>query len=795
MTIITKFDKAGESCSSKGQTKQLDWDGLRNIVSRIIESEFKNARGGYIGGATNGGRKKGDILSRSLVALDIDSLPEGTTTQGALNALKAALDGYTYIAHTTFNSTEDKPRLRVVLPLEEPILKNNNEKQFAAIYAATCENVAALLPPDWEIDRTGFKVTQLMYWPVQKPGQHVHIIQREGRLFPRAKQETREPLPAAKTNAGNGILTDPRQKPGFIGAFCRVYSPQEALETFCGDLYTPGDNGRYTWTQGTEPNGVEIHNDTLTIHTYNATSPASCRSLNAFDFVRVNLFGDRDANVKPDTPIHRYPSYIAMESLCQDDPRVTEEWNQENERKLKAQFFEGDPDREEAYASIAGQLSYTKNDTIGAQYKNVVLLLGAMPEFQGICYNAFLACKEALSDLPWSSTRHKWTDQDTNELRFYIEKQYGFAPKKADVIDAIDTIAHRHEIDSIKEYFEGLPAWDGVKRVENLLIYYLGAEDTDYTRLVTRKHIVAHVARALEPGCKYDNMVILTGGQGVGKSSFIANLSPNLNWVLTSIPAFNNEDSKRILKGKFIVEVSELTAFKKADKETFKQFISQSFDTTRGLFAHEHVDIPRRCVFWGTTNESEFLRDNTGERRNWPVQCYSKKPNDRKIEDRVHIELAQNRDQIWSEALTIYKRGEPLHLTSDERHLVESVQGIFKETDPLRADIEEFLEKRIPENWASLNEIDRRQFLDDYNTPAKERSNYSNDKYKVPLYERKTVTIKEIWRDGLGRYGNPERADWRRICEIMESMPGWQKENKTIRGLYGREKYHFIKTH
>ena len=182
---------------------------------------------------------------------------------------------------------------------------------------------------------------------------------------------------------------------------------------------------------------------------------------------------------------------------------------------------------------------------------------------------------------------------------------------------ALLIISAQNKINDVKRYLERL-VWDGVPRVETLLPDYLGAVDNAYTRAVMKKFLCAAVARAIEGGVKFDYMPIATGPQGIGKSTFLAILGGE--WFSDSLTTFSGKEAAELIQGTWINEIGELSAFSKQETQVIKQFLSKTHDIYRAAYGRRTEKYPRRCVFFGTSNDHEFLKDATGNRRFWPVE-------------------------------------------------------------------------------------------------------------------------------------------------------------------------------
>src|SRR5690606_2790431 len=259
---------------------------------------------------------------------------------------------------------------------------------------------------------------------------------------------------------------------------------------------------------------------------------------------------------------------------------------------------------------------------------------------------------------PWDprKERRQWTDVDDAGLRHYLERVYGITGKDR-IFDALSLCAHKNRINDVKDYLTSLK-WDGVKRLDTLLIDYLGAEDNVYTRAVIRKSLAAAVARVMTPGCKYDYVPILVGPQGIGKSTFLRLLGKD--WYSDSLQTFEGKEASEMIQGVWINELGELSGLSRAEINAVKQFLSRTEDIFREPYGRRTNRYPRRCVFFGTTNEDEFLRDRTGNRRFWPVVVGVQEP-----KKNVFRDLPEEVDQIWAEAFLAWQLGEPLYLTGE----------------------------------------------------------------------------------------------------------------------------------
>jgi len=330
-------------------------------------------------------------------------------------------------------------------------------------------------------------------------------------------------------------------------------------------------------------------------------------------------------------------------------------------------------------------------------------------------------------------------------------------------------VAGENAFHPVREYLDGC-TWDGVPRVETLLVDYLGAEDSLYTRAVTRKALVAAVARIYRPGCKFDYMLTIRGRQGLGKSALIAKLGGP--WFSDTFSTMQGKEAYEQVLGVWIMEVGELAGMRKAEAETIKLYISKQTDRFRPAYGRRLQEFPRQCIFIGTTNETQFLRDTTGNRRFWVVDT----PNDpaRDMWDELTPETVR---LIWAEAVELYKKGEKLYLSRALEKVAREVQETYEEENPRVGIVAEYLDRLLPDDWEAQDLYTRRQWLE---TDAQ------------GVHRRETVCSLEIWAEALG--GNPDKLDRYGIKEIRDIMTtlGWrhQGNDRPVFGPYGRQRYY-----
>ncbi|MEA5048421.1 MAG: virulence-associated E family protein [Eubacteriales bacterium] len=570
---------------------------------------------------------------------------------------------------------------------------------------------------------------------------------------------------------------DPLTKAGVVGAFCRTYDIYRAMDELIPGAYTPTDIAdRYTYVGGSTTGGAVVYDHGQFLYSHHATDPCSGKLVNAFDLVRLHRFGDQDDDAQPSTPTNRLPSYTSMCQFAVADNGVAALLNTER-YETAVEAFTGMQMPTDAALEPANWMGLLKTSpTTGTPEKtvdNVLIILEHDPMLRDkIVFDEFANRGLTLGALPWDSrvARRQWTDTDDAGLRHYIEKVYGITGKER-LLDATALCAFKRRINDVQDYLSTLE-WDNVRRLDTLLSDYLGAEDNLYTRAVARKSLAAAVARAMAPGTKYDYMPILTGPQGIGKSTLLRTLG--MRWYSDSLSTFEGKEAREMVQGTWINEIGELNGMTRSEITTIKQFLSQQEDIYREPYGRRTNAYPRRCVFFGTTNDAEFLRDRTGNRRFWPVDVGIRQP----IKNVFH-DLPEEADQIWAEAYAAWQLGEPLYLSGEAERIAMEQQEEHRESSSKEGLVRDFLEKQVPLDWDKRSISERRLYWSG-----------SFAQGNVELVPRDRVCAAEIWCECLsGDIKYMKRTDGNEITGILANIPGWDKCNKSLRfGIYGVQK-------
>lgn len=778
--------------------------------------------GGYVAGhLRHGRRKKGHVHTKSFITLDIDSLPADIHLPDVLQQRLSC----NWLTHTTLSHTAQEPRWRIWVFTNEDI----NPDKYEAVARRIAEDVNPGL--QW-FDATTFQPERLMYWPAATSDADNYEVAtsnghpdldveatlaryadwRDLSTWPGIDASQHKHLDVNAKNAATSPLGDPGDKPGMLGAFNRAYSIPQAIDAFLSDIYKPGQNGRYTYTGGSSSNGLIVYNGGKYAFSQHATDPANDgHSHSAFDLVRIHKYGHLDEDARPKTPANKMPSYVAMTDFILEDEATRKENAAATAEKLSELFqpltaentavtaeneplttendalttYSDEPQNNTDSLDWLAQLDIKKGGGFDDTLKNYQLIFTHDTRLNHIAWNEHAHRLEVQDPqaLPWKQLIPGWSENDDAQLKTTIANTYEgmYSPTKMN--DALLAVASTRAFHPVRDYFTHLPEWDGIERLDTLLVDVLGAEDNDYTRAVTRKTLVAAVRRTFRPGTKFDQVLTLVGPQGIGKSTIFARLAGP--WFSDSLTITDMKDKTAAekLDGNLIVEISELAGMRKAEAEPVKGFISRTEDKYRAAYARTVQNKPRQCVIVGSTNAAEgFLRDTTGNRRWWPVHVEGQ------TSVRAH-DLAQTFiDQVWAEAKQYEKEGEALFLTDAVAETSLEIQAASIEADDRTGLVAEYLERKLPAGWEVLPLGIRRVYLDGGQIPVEYNNGFN---FGAQTYiDRASVSKIEIWSECFGRDPDQMRKiDSHEISSIMAQIEGWEDSGKRKNlPIYGRQR-------
>lgn len=771
---------AGSSASLKWTTVKYTWSDFLERLNRDIRStetmrDFdrldRTARanlkdvGGYMAGELSGARRlKSAVLSRSMITLDVDYADSLFPVE-----FDTRFPGVAAVIYNTRSDREKSRRFRVVIPFAE-------EVQDAAQYEAAARKMAELLGIDL-FDPTTFQAERMMYWQSLSSDQPKVFEVFEGEPISaeyllslygnneewrdirnwafKSDQEKETRAIVSKAMAQN-----PREKAGLVGAFCRAYSVPAAIEKYLSDVYeiAPG-NDRYTYKAGHSVGGMIVFDD-LFCFSYHSTDPISDgRAYNAYDLVRVHKFG----HLGKEDSTKEMNKLVCADKECVKD-MVTPDADLDDFDDY------GDAVKSDSTEEVTelvwdldgkGNKQVTVNNFVNA-FKSDPLLNGLLAydmlkETIVFTRPSFTAKGSKKGDLV--------NDTDISIIKGRIERMHGIY-NDAKLNDAIEQVSSDNAFHPIKLYLESL-TWDGVPRIDTFLVDYMGAEDNAYTREAFRKMLLAAVTRIYEPGRKFDTALVFYSEQGVGKSTLIQRLSKG--WFNDSLTNLSGKESYEAIQFAWLVELAELSALRKSDVEAVKNFISKREDTYRGAYARRVKTHKRQCVFFGSTNDDEFLKDATGNRRFFPVEV----KRTRKTRLIFEPEFDAIVDQLWAEAMEGYMLGEALTLSDEAEAIAGGTREEFTERTPIQGLIEEYLDRLFPADYEDRFLAQRLDFL-------------NGDLGEEGTETKNSFSLIELWTEALGRRKDEYTVvKARELSNAVKALKGWKRDKQARQKIYG----------
>lgn len=372
--------------------------------------------------------------------------------------------------------------------------------------------------------------------------------------------------------------------------------------------------------------------------------------------------------------------------------------------------------------------------------------------------------------------RTDWNDVIESRLKLYLEQKYDLMTSIESINHICNIIASDHSYHPIKEYLNSVQ-WDGIHRIKSVFSDFLGATDNIYTQSVAVVTFVGAVARIFQAGVKFDTCTVFVGKQGTGKSKFISKIAVNSEWFTDGVTTFDGKDFYESIQGKWIIELGEGTAFQKSIKERSKQAIASQQDFYRKPYGRNPEIRKRQCVFLGTTNNYDFLKDETGDRRYYPIDVNIPKATKNIDKDLTSEYIAQ----LWAEAVHLYKNGQRIYIQdSGVLALAEQEQRKHFDESPLQSDIYNFLEIPITTHWYDASLEARRNHI----------RAYQNGEQTAGAYKRDCISVKEIACELFG-YELNQPIERKMSLEIARTLTalGWNKTGKVERlNIYGLQR-------
>lgn len=679
-------------------------------------------------------RNNGGLLSRDLICIDIEDTKMNTTE--VLKTIQESLKEYKYILYSTFKHEDSNPRLRLVLEPSRDIVKDE--------YKPTIQHVMALVGVNYDTKCETW--SQLSGLPIVKKGnKHIFIKHLDGL-----------PYPVQEASEEKQVVTAYTSNP--IQAFTKV-SHDEAISIM--KKYIENEQSKLQ----------ERNNYYLSCLTTIAKSVVS---------------GELDYETAID----------CMELLALNN----ESWKLDNINELNGEiqrangnidYFKNKYTFLSKFKKTQQKIKLTnavnKNDLVITTDENGKVIQ-TLENLEKIILSLVPIAYNELTDVIEITDKNgkikPLEKRDKELLRMDIEKQFKFKAKLVDLDTAIVSASDKFRYHPIKNKIV-TKTWDGKPRAESFFIDVLGVEDNQYNRECTRKWLLASLTRLFDNGIKFDEMIILQGGQGIGKSTTLQRLS--LGYYTDITEKISDEVTFKVLRT-WLVELSELSTMVKTDSDTFKAWLSATKDTVRKRYATDPTDHPRTFAVLGTTNNKEILKDRTGNRRYWLMYC---------DKDRIkHSIWSLDYEyilQLWSEVYQWYLNKESLLISEETKQYMENLSSDALEYDPLEEKIVNILDMYVPKNWKEV--INNPQKRHNYRFYVNEYITFGNTNNKFPfetqIFDITTSELLYLSCDDdefkLDLRGNSQA---KAVNKIMNNLPNWEKSESikrshSFRGLKG----------
>lgn len=676
-----------------------------------------------------------NVNSRDLIVIDIEKT--GLISQEVQDIIQEKLAGYKYVLYSTISHEQNNPRLRLALEPNRDIVKDE--------YEPTIKHIMALVGVNYDPKSYGWSQPQGL--PIAVEGKEtVSIKHLDGLPYP-VQEAVKEEKKVITTYSSNSI---------------QQLSHDEAISIM----------ERYIEN---EKNNLLERNDNY----------VSCLMVIAKSVVT--------GEIEYDTAI------VCMEMLALGNG----EWREHNLKEFDGELkrANGNVNYFKTPYTFLGKFQNTQQ---GIQVSHIVTqenlnistnengkVIQTLENLEKIILSITPIAYNELTDV--IEIRDKQgkikalEKRDKELLRMDIEKRFNFKAKIVDLETAIISASDKFRCHPIKNKITSTK-WDEIPRAETFFIDVLGVEDNVYNRECTRKWLLASLTRLFDNGVKFDEMIILQGGQGIGKSTTLQRLS--LGYYTDITEKLGDEVTFKVMRT-WLVELSELSTMKKTDSDTFKAWLSATKDTVRKKYGGDPDDYPRAFTILGTTNNKEILKDRTGNRRYWLMYC--DKDN---IKNTIWSLDSQYILKLWSEVYQWYLNGETLLISEKTKLYMKKLSSGALEYNPLEERINSILEMYVPNDWHTLLSNNASRF---------EYYNHVNDHISFGAYDDKFPQETQIMDITTGELhfllgdGTSFNRDLRgntlakEINQVMNNLPNWKKSNKIRRSHSGKYLRGYIK--
>ena len=550
----------------------------------------------------------------------------------AINLIKCELQEFKYLLYATLNHTEDKPRFRLVL---EPTKKMNENE-----YKATIIHVMALL--NMNFDEHSFTWSQPQGAPIttkSNSNNYVFIKKLQGNKFP-VQQPKQEYFQYSNTYENYSISHD------------------EAIQRV--KEYTEKESKNLEKRSNFIPCIMVL-----------------CKAVTTGEI--------------------EYVTGLECSRLLANIPNSSPKWEQENQKMFNEELkrSKGNVNYFKTKYSFDNKFpgkNENKNNKTANKKGDFTLfdLMNTIENLREIKFNEVKDLIEIKRDGKFETLNNK----DINLLRLDLSKLKKVTFATEDIKTAIYGVSEKNRYHPIKQLIEGIQ-WDGIERAETFFIDCLGVEDNPVNREVTRKWLLACMTRLYKKGCKFDEMLILFGGQGIGKSTTLERLA--LDTFYTKVTGKLNNDTILQTSQSWLVELDELSTLLRTPTQEFKSWLSSRKDTTRAPYEAQPTDFYRGFVVLGTTNDNKILKDHTGNRRFWILEC-----NEDRIKKSIFNVEEKEILQIWAEVRTWYHKNESLLLSKETKKLMEEKTENYVIPIPYTDEIKNITNMKFPRNWKEI---------------------------------------------------------------------------------------------
>lgn len=676
-------------------------------------------------------RNDSNLKTRNLIVIDIEDT--GLTSQEVQNIIQEKLSSYKYLLYSTISHKQNNPRLRLVLEPSRDIVKDE--------YKPTIQHVIQLL--NIEYDTSSCTWSQLQGLPIAvRDNEFIFIKHLDGLPYP-----VQEAVKEEKK-----VITTYTSQP--IQNFTKI-SHNQAISIM--EKYVENEQDKL----------LERNDYYLSCLTVIAKSVVS-------------------GEIEYDTAIE------CMELLALNN----DEWKVNNLNELNGEITRsnGNIDYFKNKYTFLGKFQKTQQkiktsnaltnasleittDEKGKVIQTLENLEKIILSITPIAYNELTDVIEIKDKQGKIKPLEK---RDKELFRMEIEKRFKFKAKVIDLDTAIVSASDKCRYHPIKNQITSIE-WDKTPRAETFFIDVLGVEDNVYNRECTRKWLLASLTRLFNNGVKFDEMIILQGGQGIGKSTTLQRLS--LGYYTDITEKISDEVTFKVMRT-WLVELSELSTMMKTDSDSFKAWLSASKDTVRKKYGSEPDDYPRTFTVLGTTNNKEILKDRTGNRRYWLMYCEKDK-----IKSTIWNLDNNYILQLWGEVYQWYKNGENLLISEETKQYMEKLSSGALDFNPLEERINSILDMYVPNDWKEIINDSMKRY--EYYNHVNEYTTYGKGNSRFPLQTQimdiTTGELVYLLGNGEDPYKDLKGDSLaKEINQVMNDLPNWIKSNKISRSHSGK---------